>query len=69
MNIDEAYHTLKNLRKMGHGHLELVSIDCCSGVSSGIDISNEVSEKTNTDDTGILCDWDNGDEYVAVYLD
>ena len=69
MTVNEAYKVLEKLRKMGLGNLELIATDGRSGVSSNIDIYATMSEKTKSDQAGTLCDWEDGDNYVAVYLD
>lgn len=54
--------------EQGHGGLQVIALDTRSGCSSNIGLG-DVRETDDYDDEGTLTEYDNGYQYIPVYLD
>lgn len=69
MTVNEALANLQKLADEGHGFLELIYSDGRSGDTGSVNIYDTVSEKSEGDIMGRLCEWEDGTKYVSVYTD
>ena len=63
------YEITKRLRKEGCGDLEVIAIDCRSGDTGGANLSGFVSTVSANEDMGRLCEYKEGTEFIAMYMD
>lgn len=66
MTVQEAIKDLQKLADAGHGGLTLIAHDGRSGDTNEVYIGDVCLTADET--MGVLCEWDEGEEYVSVYV-
>ena len=69
MTVDEALENLQRLQHAGHGELELIACDGASGVSYSVSVhAGEPATVSDREEGGELCEWEEGRQYIGVWL-
>ena len=66
MTVQEAIEDLQKLADAGHGELILIGRDGSTGDTAEVLIGEVCLTQGET--MGVLCEWDEDEEYVSVYF-